>query len=142
LTIEIFSSEKTELHLNNKLMKERFEKIAFFEHYRIKLINFIFVSDRTIIILNSKFLRHYYPTDIITFDYCKSIYLEGDIYISVDTILKNSKKFNNSFKSELFRVMIHGMLHLMKYKDKNERQKKEMRLKENYYLKLFLKDLF
>lgn len=114
---------------------KRFEKIAFFEKYQIEIINFMFVSDRTIVILNRKFLHHFYPTDIITFDYSNKKIISGDIYISLDTVMYNSKTFGVAFKEELYRVMIHGLLHLMNYDDKNIVDKAIMRKKENYYLK-------
>jgi len=137
LEIEFFNSENKELFLNKKEIEKRFEKIAFFENYKIKHVNFVFVTDRTIFLLNSKFLNHYYPTDIITFNYCKSVFIEGDLFISLDTVRINAKFYNNSFKSELYRVMIHGILHLMKFNDKTIIDIKKMRIKENYYLKLF-----
>jgi probable rRNA maturation factor len=137
LAIELFNSEKVELHLNKKNLEERFEKIAFFEHYKIKLINIVFITDKTIILLNNRFLNHNYPTDVIAFDYCHSIFIEGDVFISVDSVRLNSKLYNNNFKSELYRVMIHGILHLLKYDDKKEKDIKVIRKKEQYYLRLF-----
>jgi probable rRNA maturation factor len=118
-------------------MQERFEKIAFFENVQIDCINYIFVSDRTILILNQKYLSHTYPTDIITFDNSILNCISGDIYISLDTVKFNSRKFNTDFRSELNRVMIHGILHLIGYKDKASSEKVVMRKKENYYLQLF-----
>lgn len=115
---------------------KRFEKIAFFEGYRLVSLNFIFVRDRTILCMNSKYLSHNYPTDIITFDYTSGTLISGDIYISFDTVYFNSQKFNTGLRNELHRVMIHGLLHLLGYKDKSSRQKSIMRKKEDYYLRL------
>jgi probable rRNA maturation factor len=116
---------------------KRFEKIAFFERCNIDCINYIFVNDRSILLYNTKYLHHTYPTDIITFDYSEFNYKSGDIYISIDTVRYHSQKFNVSFKNELNRVIIHGLLHLIGYKDKTVAEKKLMRFKENYYLRLF-----
>ncbi len=138
MIIKFYNSDIVELNLNKKYLKRRFEKIAFFEKYKVGIINFIFVLDKNIYLLNKKYLNHYYLTDIISFDYSKSVLLEGDLFIGVKTVLKNSAKFNNSFKLELYRVMIHGMLHLMKYNDKKYSEFKLMKKKENYYLKLFI----
>jgi probable rRNA maturation factor len=135
LEINFFFPDKRYLELNKKWIVKRFEKIAFFEKYKINLVNFIFVSDRTIVIQNRKFLNHFYPTDIITFDYSNHHSLSGDIYISYDMVLYNSRRFNVTFKEELKRVMIHGLLHLMNYKDKSKIEKVVMRKKENYYLR-------
>jgi probable rRNA maturation factor len=135
LEINFFFSDYKYLRLNKKWIVKRFEKIAFFENYKIDLVNFIFVSERTILIQNKKFLNHFYPTDIITFDYSNKHSISGDIFISLDTVLSNSKKFKVTFKNELNRVMIHGLLHLMNYKDKSNSEKILMRKKENYYLR-------
>ena len=137
MEILFFSSENLKLHLDYKKNVKRFEKIAFFEGAHIDCINFIFVNDRSIFLMNEKFLHHSYPTDIITFDYSLNKIVSGDIYISVETVLYNSKKYSVSFGNELNRVMIHGLLHLLGYKDKNISEKKKMRSKENFYLKLF-----
>ncbi len=70
-------------------------------------------------------------------DYNES--LEGDIFISIDRVKENSLKYNDSFESELMRVLIHGTLHLLGYEDSDLSEKKIMTNKENYYLKLFEK---
>jgi probable rRNA maturation factor len=137
LEILFFNSENLKLHLDYKKNVKRFEKIAFFEGESIDFINFIFVNDRSIFLMNEKFLHHSYPTDIITFDYSLNKIVSGDIYISIDTVKFNSKKYSVTFADELNRVMIHGLLHLLGYKDKNPNEKKIMRAKENYYLRLF-----
>jgi probable rRNA maturation factor len=137
LEINFFFSDKKFIRFDINNLVKRFEKIAFFEGYCIEIVNFNFVSDRTIVIQNKKYLNHNYPTDIITFDYSEQHIISGDIYISLDTILYNSKKFNVDFKNELYRVMIHGLLHLMKFDDKSATEKILMRKKENYYLRFF-----
>lgn len=97
-------------------------------------INFIFCTDAFLLALNTKFLKHSTLTDIITF-YYSSKDISGEIFISIPRVKENAKKFNVSFENELHRVMIHGILHLCGYKDKSEKQKKEIRRKEDYYLK-------
>lgn len=131
------NSENINIHLDYKRIVKRFEKIAFFENVSIDCLNFIFVNDRDIKIHNDKFLHHNYPTDIITFDYRIKRIISGDIYIGIETVKFNSKKFNSKFGIELNRVLIHGVLHLVGYKDKKDEEKALMRKKENYYLKLF-----
>jgi rRNA maturation RNase YbeY len=137
LEIEFHFSKNIKLHIEASIIKKRFEKIAFFEHYNIGFLNYIFVDDREILVLNKKYLHHSYPTDIITFDYSEPNLVSGDIYISVDTIRYNASKFATSFNNELNRVMIHGLLHLLRYKDKTKNEKTLMRKKEDYYLSLF-----
>ena len=97
-------------------------------------INFIFCNDEFLLALNKKFLKHKTLTDIITFQY-PSEKLSGEIFISIPRVKENAKKLNVSFKNELHRVMIHGVLHLCGYKDKKTSDKKGMRKREDHYLK-------
>jgi rRNA maturation RNase YbeY len=83
-----------------------------------------------------EFLDHDTLTDIITFDYCVGDELISDIYISVERVRENAKEFSDSFEDELYRVLIHGLLHLCGYKDKTDEESALMRQKENYYLSL------
>lgn len=99
-------------------------------------LSYIFCSDDYLLDINKKYLQHDYYTDIITFDYTSNKLISGDLFISIDTIQSNSEKFNTSFKSEYFRVIIHGILHLLGYKDKSEEEQKIMRLKEDEALSL------
>lgn len=98
---------------------------------RIGDINYIFCDDNEILNLNKKFLGHDYYTDIITFDYTLHQKLSGDIYISLDTVKSNSEIFNSYFIEELYRVMIHGILHLCGIEDATDGQRVQMRKAEN-----------
>lgn len=99
-------------------------------------INFIFCDDEYLLIINQKYLHHDFFTDVITFDYVKGKTLSGDIFISVDRVKDNALKWKQSFESELYRVMAHGVLHLLGYKDKTMKQKEFMRSREDFYLNL------
>lgn len=101
-------------------------------------ISFIFCSDEYLLEMNKKYLNHDYYTDIITFDDVEGDLINGDIFISVDRILENSNVFNTTFENELCRILAHGVLHLLGYKDKNAKDKKVMKFKEDYYLKLLM----
>jgi len=90
-------------------------------------INIIFCSDNYILEINNKYLKHNYYTDVITFDYCEGKYLNGDIIISIDTVKENAVLYKTTFENELHRVIIHGVLHLIGYKDKNAKDKKLMK---------------
>ncbi len=107
-------------------------------HYKQKggNINFIFCNDNYILDINKKFLNHDYYTDIITFNYSNSKQISGDLFISLDTVLSNSEKFKSSFFTELHRVMIHGVLHLLGFNDKSKEEELSMRENEDYCLKL------
>lgn len=98
------------------------------------LINIIFTSDNYLLDINKKYLSHNYLTDIITFNYCEKNTINGDIYISIETVLNNSKRFIVSFEDEIRRVIIHGILHLIGYNDSTNAEKIQMREKENNYL--------
>lgn len=100
-------------------------------------INFYFTDDSEILEINKKYLDHNYYTDIITFNYCTENSISGDIVISVDTVKSNAKDYNVIFENELHRVIIHGILHLLGFDDSTEEQKKEIREKENWALKIF-----
>ncbi len=106
------------------------------EKFSLGELNYIFCDDTYLLDINKKYLNHNTFTDIISFDYTLGKQINGDIYISIDRIKENSKLYNTSFNNELLRVMIHGVLHYLGYKDKTDADKKIMRSKEDYYLSL------
>lgn len=109
------------------------------EGKRVGEISFIFCSDNYLLEVNKTYLNHDYFTDIITFDYVEGPLINGDIFISVDRVLENSVEFKTTFEDELNRILVHGVLHLLGYKDKDKKDKLLMTEKEDIYLKL-LKD--
>ena len=98
-------------------------------------INYIFCDDDYLHKINVQFLDHDTFTDIISFDYTMGKLIGGDIFISIPRVEENSKEFKVSFQNELHRVIIHGVLHYMGYKDKTPDEKQLMRDKENSCLK-------
>jgi rRNA maturation RNase YbeY len=100
-------------------------------------ITYIFCDDDYLLERNKEFLDHNTLTDIITFNYCIDNNISSDIMISIDRVKENSTTFENSFNEELKRVMIHGILHLIGYNDKSDKEKELMRGKENFYLNMF-----
>lgn len=100
-------------------------------------INLVFCNDKIIREYNLKYLGHDYETDIITFyDRDEEDQTEAELLISVETVRSNSVRFRTTYERELYRVIIHGILHLCGYKDKTQKQKEIMKKKENYYLNL------
>ncbi len=97
-------------------------------------INYIFCDDEYLLTLNQEYLDHDTLTDIISFDYTVGKELHGDIFISIERVLENAKKFNVKVVDEIDRVMIHGILHYCGYNDKSGDEKTLMRSKEDYYL--------
>jgi len=97
-------------------------------------IVFVFCNDKYLLKKNIQFLNHDTYTDVITFDYCSDSIINGDIFISTERVKENAKNLEVDFFNELNRVMVHGLLHLLGYKDKTELDAKLMREKENFYL--------
>ena len=99
-------------------------------------ISYVFCDDEYLHKLNVQFLNHDTLTDIISFDYTVGKNLQGDIFISVERVEDNAKDLGLTFKEELHRVIIHGILHYCGFKDKTESDAKQMRLKEDEALSL------
>lgn len=126
---------ETDFNLTNEtLLKDWINDIATSEDFEIGEINYIFCDDAYLHKLNVEFLNHDTLTDIISFDNSLGKLLNGDIFISVSRVKENAKDYKVSFDNELHRVMIHGVLHYMGYKDKTDLEKKEMRIRENLAL--------
>jgi len=102
--------------------------------FEVGEINYVFCDDKYLHKLNVEFLKHDTLTDIISFDNTLGNLLNGDIFISIDRIKDNAKDFKVTFEEELHRVMIHGVLHYMGFKDKSDGDKREMRNQENQAL--------
>jgi rRNA maturation RNase YbeY len=99
-------------------------------------ISFVFCSDEDLLEINRQYLSVDYLTDVITFDFTEN-FISGDIFISVDRVKENSKHYKQKYFQEMLRVILHGVLHLLGYKDKTEKEIKQMREKEGYYLQKF-----
>ena len=136
--VRFFFEDKKFALKNRTLLKAFIEFLFKKEKKQLSSINYIFCSDKMILDINSRFLNHANFTDIITFDLSETNSTVAEIYISIDRVKENAKKFGYSFESELHRVIFHGALHLCGYKDKNKIVRKEMRGKEDYYLSLYL----
>ncbi len=130
LSISFKLKDKTKLKLWIKSIVDK-------EKHTLGALNYIFCSDDELLEINIKHLNHNTFTDIITFDYTEAEKISSDLFISIDRVNENSKKFNTTFENELHRVMIHGVLHLCGYKDKTKLDAELMRKKENWALKLF-----
>jgi rRNA maturation RNase YbeY len=93
-------------------------------------INVIFCTDDHLLEINRTHLNHDYYTDIITFDYTEKNKISGDLFISFERVIENAINFNVDTKNELYRVIIHGVMHLCGYKDKSRKESRFMRIKE------------
>lgn len=99
-------------------------------------LSVVICSDEYLLGVNRQFLNHDYYTDIITFDETdyEELIISGDIMISIDTVKANAKEYGVSTWNELMRIIIHGVLHLCGYKDKEEEEEKIMHQREDFYL--------
>ena len=126
-----FNSETSfTLKNQNKLVKWIGDVVSS-EGFQVGEINYIFCDDSYLNKINQEFLNHDTFTDVISFDYTLGKEIGGDIFISIERVLENAEKFNEVFETELHRVMIHGILHFMGYKDKTKKEKTLMRTKED-----------
>ena len=105
--------------------------------FAVGKINYIFCSDERELAVNREFLGHDYYTDVITFDYSTPSTLNGDIFISLDTVRSNAEMVDTSFENELLRILIHGVLHLTGQGDKTPETKAQMTAKEEKALAIY-----
>ena len=125
---KLSNTEDLNLWINNVIKEE--EMI-------IGELVYVLCNDEYLLKKNIQFLNHNTLTDVITFDYSQDEIISGDILISTERVVENAKIFNVNYLTELHRVMVHGLLHLLGYKDKIEKDANTMREKENYYLNKF-----
>jgi len=112
------------------------KQVAELQNRKVGDISYIFCSDEKILEVNKQYLQHDYYTDIITFDDSKEHTINGDIFISLDTVKSNAEELKIPFDKELRRILIHGILHLCGQKDKAPKDKAEMTRKEDEALAL------
>lgn len=137
MNTRLFFQKKTSLQ-NRSILKTFLNHIAQKENTKIKDLNIIFCSDEYLLDINRQYLKHDYKTDIITFEISNEV--DGktaELYISVDSVFKNSIDYQSTKKNEIHRVIFHGVLHLCGYKDKSKLDIALMRSKEDEYLKQY-----
>ena len=123
--------------INKSLFTNVVKVVCVDYNFVLKSITCVFLSDDELLKMNQEHLNHNYYTDIITFDLSnKENTLEGELYISIDRVKENATTYKAPFELELYRVMIHGILHLVGLGDKTKEEKIEIRKKEDEYLTL------
>ncbi len=126
-----FTSEQIEFQLDQEdHVIDWLLSIAKAELRNVEQIEYIFCTDKYLLQVNKQYLNHDYFTDVITFPLQESP-LEATVMISIDRVRENAELYKTTFSNELHRVMVHGLLHLLDYKDSNDEEKKQMRTKEN-----------
>ncbi|MCU0429448.1 MAG: rRNA maturation RNase YbeY [Cytophagaceae bacterium] len=138
--ISFFSTDVSRKVKQSRKLRQWLEAVALQERKKIAELNYMLCSDEYLYSINVNYLQHHTYTDIITFDNGEEQgIIEGDIFISLERVVDNASKYSVSTDNELLRVMAHGLLHLCGYKDKNEKQSREMRRKEDAAIALFHK---
>ncbi len=119
---------------NTRQVKEWLSRVVSEEKHFPGNINIVFTSDNYLREINKEFLQKEYYTDVISFNYSSGAVVDGDILVSVERVKENSEIFSTGFTNELHRAVLHGLLHLLGYRDSNADEKAAMRHKEEQYL--------
>ncbi|MCK5730785.1 MAG: rRNA maturation RNase YbeY [Draconibacterium sp.] len=133
-SIDFFFEDVKPLSLNLNHINIHIKKLISNELKEIGDITAIFCSDKYLLEMNKQYLNHDYYTDIITFDYVEKNIISGDLFISVERIKDNAKQFDIELIKEVYRVVFHGVLHLVGFNDKTDEEQELMTEKENFYL--------
>jgi len=134
--ILFFTEDNTYRIRKKRILREWLFEVIGAESKRVGEINIILCSDEYLHKINLEYLNHDTLTDIVTFDSTEDNIISGELYISIDRIKENAKKFSTFTMNELHRVIVHGVLHLCGFGDKTEKEKELMTSKENFYLAL------
>ena len=131
MDINFYSEDVEQPHLDGERVIKWLVRVANKYQKEIGDISYIFCSDSYLLDVNRQYLDHDYLTDIITFDYTEQNIISGDIFISTDRVADNANEYNVSFDEELLRVLVHGVLHLIGFKDKSEEDQNVMTQRED-----------
>ena len=135
MTLEIYNSTKKEIP--EQLLEKAILLVFEHEGYTAESVVGVYCGNKMIQRINREFLGHDYPTDTITFRYNRGADVDGEFYVSLDTIRENAAKFRVDVQEELFRVTFHSALHLVGYDDQSPEERALMQEKESFYLNLF-----
>jgi probable rRNA maturation factor len=135
MAIYFFNEDITFKLSRKNHIKRWLQDIAAYRGFVIRDLNFIFCSDNYILSINRQYLNHDYFTDVITFDNSVRYgFIEGDVYISLDSVKSSADEFHTDVIAEIYRVLSHSVLHLIGFNDKTANQKKLMRSLENHFI--------
>jgi len=133
-SINIFFEDVRPFKHKRKPIKNHIKSLIMNELCLLGDLSVIFCSDRYLLGINKQYLNHDYYTDIVAFNYVEDSVISGDLFISLERVKENAETFESKFVVELYRVVFHGVLHLIGYNDKTDAEKRQMRQKEDYYL--------
>jgi len=142
LAIRFFSDGVSFQLKDKRKISQWLKQVVAKEGEKTGSLSYVFVSDEIILDFNKRYLQHNDYTDIITFNNSADDTISGEMYISIDTVRINAKDYQVNFCDELFRVMVHGVLHLCGYKDKTTDEQQEMRAAEDKYLNELMSNHF
>lgn len=138
ININFFFEDITEPNLNYDKIRVWLSALIKSHQFELEEVNYILCSDDYLLKVNQKYLDHDYYTDIITFDNSEEEHLvESDIFVSVDRVKDNANNHNESLEREQLRVLAHGVLHLVGFKDKSEEDAEDMRKEEEKAIELY-----
>lgn len=141
-SIEFYFEDIKPISFLEDFLKNQIENLVITEKYTLGEVTVVFCSDEFLLDMNKQYLDHDYYTDIITFDYVEKNVISGDLFISLDRVNENAENYGISQVKELYRVVLHGVLHLVGYKDKTDEEQEEMTKMEEFYLaKIDFKEL-
>lgn len=136
--IQFYGKTKSLTRAFRKKIRQTIDAISKEEGYIISQISYILMNDEELNEINQSHLQHDDYTDIITFDLSDTeASIDGEIYISIERIQENAATYNTTFEIELVRVLCHGVLHLMGYKDKTEKDSQKMRVAEDHSIEIY-----
>ena len=122
---------------NKKQISDWLLLLASSEGFTIKNLHYNFVSAEKIHSINSQFLNHDYPTDVIAFDYCEDKELSGEVFVCQKIVEQNAVYYSQTIENEMVRVLVHALLHVCGHDDKTDESKLKMRKKEDLYIKIY-----
>ncbi len=132
--INFYTQEVGFVLKNKRILKNWLKSIISEHNLKCGDINVIFCSDPYLLDINRQYLNHDYFTDIITFNFCEGKIVSGELYISIDTVKINAQSYDQIFENELYRVIVHGVLHLIGYDDITPKDSEKMTNAENLAL--------
>ena len=135
--VNIFFEDTEVLDLRPEFFISWLSEVCVLHNNSLGEVSLVFCSDEYLLEMNRTHLNHDYYTDIITFDYSEGD-VSGDLFISIDRVRENAKEERIDFLKELNRVVVHGVLHLLGFKDKSGEESKEMRTQENAALEIIV----
>lgn len=141
MSIKFYNAETDYIYRKKNKCRDWISKVIRNHGNEIGDLSIIFCSEAYLLQLNQQYLNHNYHTDVITFDYSDTGLISGDVFIGLEKVRKNSKFYRVSVLTEINRVIIHGVLHLLGFDDNDDESRRKMREMEDEALILWDKEI-